>query len=117
MKEHLFNTCPVAQQQWEEIRKLFWRTNRDPHNIKQTIHQWGRDQFSSLVVRRAWSLAMGFNMWLIWKEINQKIFLTKDNPLEMIWKGIQKLIRETILVKSWTQEDWKVTPEEGQILA
>lgn len=116
MQEHLLNSCLVAQQQWEEIKNLFGKTNRDPQDIKQTIFQWGKGQFSSPVVRRAWSLAMGFNIWLIWKERNQRIFQDKINPPEMIWKRTQKFIRETILAEAWEQEDWKTTPEEGRIL-
>lgn len=111
------NSCPIAQQQWEEVRNVFGKSNRDPLDIKQTIFQWGKGQLSSLVVRRAWSLAMGFNIWLIWNERNQRIFQDKENPPEMIWKRTQKLIRETILSNPWEEEDWKTTLEEGRILA
>ena len=98
-------------------QKLFGKTNKDPHNIKDTIKQWGQGQLSIPMVRRAWSLAVGLNMWMIWKERNMKIFQNKEISPKMIWKRTQSHIREAILAETWNQEDWKTTPKEEKILA
>eukprot|EP00253_Pinus_taeda_P021074 PITA_21074 len=99
-QEHILNSCPFAQHQWGEIRSLFGKSNRDPSDIKKTIFQWGKGQFSCKVVRRSWNLAIGFVIWLLWKERNRRIFLDKINTPEKIWKGIQNSIRETILAET-----------------
>eukprot|EP00253_Pinus_taeda_P019943 PITA_19943 len=116
-QEHILNSCPFTQHQWEEIRGLFGKSNRDPRDIKKTIFQWGKGQLSCKVVRRTWNLAIGFVIWLLWKERNRRIFLDKANTPEKIWRGIQNSIRETVLAETWEEEDWKANPEEGRILA
>ena len=110
------NSYSFAQHQWREIRSLFGNSNRDPRDIKKTIFQWGKGQYSCKVIRRAWNLAIGFVMWHLWNERNWRIFQDKINTPKKIWTGIQKVIRETVLKETWEEDDWKVNPEEGRIL-
>lgn len=77
----------------------------------------GKGQFSCKVVRRTWNLAIGFFIWILWKEINRRIFLEKVNTPEKIWRGIQNLIREIVLAETLEEEDWRANYEEGRILA
>ena len=84
------NSYPFAQHQWDEVRNLFGKYNRDPTDIKQTIFHWGKGQFSCLIVRRIWSLAVGFVIWLLWKERNQRIFRDKNNPPGKIWEKLKE---------------------------
>lgn len=116
-QDHLLNSCPYAQLQWDEARNLFGKSNRDPNDIKQTIFHWGNDQFSCSIVRRIWSLAIGFVIWFLWKERNQRIFRDKNNPPGKIWEKIQRAIRETILAENWEEEEWNANPKEKRILA
>lgn len=83
-QEHILNSCPFSQQQWVKVRNLFEKSNRDPLDIKNTIFEWGKGQFSCPVVGRTYNLAIGFVIWLIWKERNRRIFLDKVNPPENI---------------------------------
>lgn len=55
-------------------------------------------------------------MWMIWKESNWRIFENEELPLEQVWKRTLSHIRETILAEVWSQEDWKMTPEEENIM-
>jgi len=116
-QEHLLNSCPYAQHQWDEVRNLFRKSNRDPNDIKQTIFHRGKGKFSCSIVRRIWSLAVGFVIWFLWKERNQRIVRDKNNPPGKMWEKIQKAIRETILAENWEEEEWKTNPEERRILA
>eukprot|EP00253_Pinus_taeda_P007926 PITA_07926 len=96
-QEHLLNRCPFAEHIWEKIRGLFGKTMRDQTNISLTIRQWGTGQFQSKVIRRIWSLAIGFAIWFIWKERNKRIFRGQNSRPEKVWEEISKEIRETVL--------------------
>ena len=67
-QEHLLNSCPYAQHQWEEVKNLFGKSNKDRTDIKQTIFHSGKGHFLGSIVKRIWSLAVGFVIWLLWKE-------------------------------------------------
>eukprot|EP00253_Pinus_taeda_P031554 PITA_31554 len=114
-QEHLLNKCPFAESIWEKIRGLFGRTMRDQTNIRLTIGQWGTGKFHSKVVRRIWSLAVGFVIWFIWKERNKRIFRGQNSRPEKVWEEISKAIRETVLSDRWDEEDWKMDQQEGRI--
>eukprot|EP00253_Pinus_taeda_P025221 PITA_25221 len=114
-QEHLLNKCPFAENIWEKIRGLFGRTMRDQTNIRLTIGQWGTRQFQSKVVRRIWSLTVGFVIWFIWKERNKIIFRGQNSRPEKVWEEISKAIRETVLSDRWDEEDWKMDQQEGRI--
>lgn len=55
-------------------------------------------------------------MWMIWKERNRRIFQNKEMSLEQVWDKTMSHIKETILVETWSTEDWKTTLGEEQIL-
>eukprot|EP00253_Pinus_taeda_P030826 PITA_30826 len=114
-QEHLLNRCPFAEHIWEKIRGLFGKTMRDQTNISLTIRQWGIGQFQSKVIRRIWSLAVGFAIWFIWKERNKRIFRGQNSRPEKVWEEISKAIRETVLSENWDEEDWKMDQCEGRI--
>lgn len=61
-------------------------------------------------------MVAGFNVWNIWKERNGRIFQKKISTLEEVWKRTHRQIRESILAEVWTEEDWKTTDEEADIL-
>eukprot|EP00253_Pinus_taeda_P012904 PITA_12904 len=72
-------------------------------------------QFQSKVIRRIWSLTVGFAIWYIWKERNKRIFREQKSRLEKVWEEISKAIRETVLSEKWDEDDWKMDPGEGRI--
>jgi len=41
-QEHILNNCPFARHQWEEIRTLFGKSNRDPNDIKKNYLLMGQ---------------------------------------------------------------------------
>eukprot|EP00253_Pinus_taeda_P020685 PITA_20685 len=104
-QEHLLNGCSVAQFQWEKTKNLFSTTERNPHDIIQTLSDWGEGKFQSKIVRRAWSIIIGFNVWNLWKERNSRIFKGKSSGPEEVWKRTLRQIRESILAENWAEED------------
>eukprot|EP00253_Pinus_taeda_P005455 PITA_05455 len=100
---------------WEKIRGLFGQTKRDQTSISLTISKWGTGKFQSKVIRRIWSLAVGFTIWYIWKERNKRIFKGQQSRPKQVWEEISKAIRETVLSEKWDEEDWKMDPGEGRI--
>jgi len=76
----------------------------------------GKGQLHSPVIRRAWNLVVGFNIWNIWKERNRSIFQGKISTPEEVWKRAQNQIRETILSETWAGDDWNTPKEETHIL-
>lgn len=115
-QEHLLNGCSAAQFQWEKTRNLFSTTDRNPQDIIQTLCDWGEGKFKSRIVRRAWNLTAGFNVWNLWKERNSRIFKGKASDLEEVWKRTLRQIRESILAENWAEEDWNTSEEETEIL-
>eukprot|EP00253_Pinus_taeda_P028254 PITA_28254 len=106
----------VAQFQWEKTKNLFSTTERNPHDIIQTLSDWGEGKFQSKIVRRAWSITTGFNVWNLWKERNSRIFKGKSSGPEEVWKRTLRQIRESILAENWAEEDWKTSEAEIEIL-
>ena len=115
-QEHLLNGCSVAQFQWEKTKNLFLTTERNPHDIIQTLCGWGEGKFQRKIVRRAWSITTGFNVWNLWKERNSRIFKGKSSGLEEVWKRTLSQIKESILAENWADEEWKTTEAEIEIL-
>eukprot|EP00253_Pinus_taeda_P021717 PITA_21717 len=106
----------VAQFQWEKKKNLFSTTERNPHDIIQTLSDWGEGKFQSKIVRRAWSITTSFNVWNLWKERNSRIFKGKSSGPEEVWKRTLRQIRESILAENWAEEDWKTSEAEIEIL-
>eukprot|EP00253_Pinus_taeda_P018458 PITA_18458 len=114
--KRIWRTKCVAQFQWEKTKNLFSTTERNPHDIIQTLCDWGEGKFQSKIVRRAWSITTGFNVWNLWKERNSRIFKGKSSGPEEVWKRTLRQIRESILAENWAKEDWKTSEAEIEIL-
>eukprot|EP00253_Pinus_taeda_P001855 PITA_01855 len=115
-QEHLLNGCAAAQFQWEQTKILFATTTRNSRDIIQTLSDWGEGKFQRKIVRRAWSISAGFNVWNLWRERNSRIFKGKSTGPEEIWKRTLKQIKESILAENWADEDWKTAEAETEIL-
>ena len=61
-------------------------------------------------------MVAGFNVWNIWKERNGRIFQKKISNPEEVWQRTLRQIRELILAEVWTEENWKTSEEEAEIL-
>lgn len=116
-QEHLLNKCSYAQSLWEEIRRLFGRTKRDPNKIKNTLIQWGRGNYQSKLVSRIWNLMPGFVIWTVWKERNKSIFRDRSGQETNAWDEVCRALKETVLSESWSEEDWKLNQEEQRIVS
>ena len=114
--EHLLILCTKVQTLWENLAQLFRQTDKSNDGIKETIVNWRKGRFHCQVINRAWTLSYGFLVWNIWKERNQRIFQDKEQPMNNIWQHSIGNIRETILTKSWSDEDWKTVGIESQIV-
>eukprot|EP00253_Pinus_taeda_P015440 PITA_15440 len=107
---------------WDKIQKRGFSgparccLSRNPRDIIQTLSDWGEGKFQSKIVRRAWSISVGFNVWNLWKEQNSQIFKGKSSDPKEIWKRTLRQIKESILAENWADEDWKTTEAETDIL-
>lgn len=115
-QEHLLNSCLYTQSLWEEVRVLFGQVNRDPQSLRNTILQWGTGHFHSKLVRRIWSLTLGFVIWEVWKERNRCTFKDRSCHVASIWDVVCRSIKETILSEPWREEDWQLNLAEQRIL-
>ena len=84
--------------------------------VTDIIERWGKGKFNCQVLNRAWTLALGFLLWNMWKERNLRVFQNLEQPMITIWQRSKENIRETILTKKWTDEDWKEVGIEAIIL-
>lgn len=80
------------------------------------IH-WRLSPFKNPIINRAWTLTLGLLVWNLWKIHNRYIFKDQSTPSRLIWKTIKDSIRDTILSKSWVEDDWWLVLEEANILA
>lgn len=108
--EHLMNRCVVKNILWESHGKLFERCNRNYQNIINSIENWPRKPYQNPVINRAWLLSAGFLIWNIWKARNSVIFKAENRARADIWEQTLRNMRETILMESWKDEDWQVSP-------
>ena len=114
--EHIFNTCPSVQEQWRNLEELFRQMDKNNGSILETIANWRKGRYHCQVINRAWGLSLGFLLWNTWKERNNRVFQNSEQPMQVIWQKSIENMRETILVESWTDEDWQTQGFESQIL-
>jgi len=114
--EHLLNNCPLVQPIWRNLELLFRQTDKNNDSIVDTINNWRKGRYQCQVINRAWTLSLGFILWNIWKERNQRTFQDIAQPLLHIWQRTIDNIRETILAENWSEEDWQAVGIEAYIL-
>ena len=55
-------------------------------------------------------------LWLLWKEINQRIFKDIKRPEEVVWGRIQSILKEALKMTEWKIQDLKANAQEQKIL-
>lgn len=68
-------------------------------------------------MRRLSELFLGFTMWNIWKERNNRIFEGRSHSPEDIWKQTRLHIRGTLGLRIWESADLKANQIETRILS
>lgn len=86
-------------------------------DILNTIMNWPRPPFHSLLLNSLWNFLPGFVYWVIWKERNNKIFKNHSMPLDTLWLLLKQNLQETLALRHWKDSDLPVSPQECLILA
>lgn len=80
------------------------------------IEQWPRDPFKNTILNRIWELFLGFVVWELWLERNQRIFERRWRQEGDIWAKIYTHVQEMLGLTWWKDEDMKAGIEEAIIL-
>lgn len=114
--QHLLDTCPLATQMWEKVEFRSQRRCREVGGIIDTIRQWPKSPYNSELLNHLWNIIPGILLWNIWKERNRRIFKNLSSNKEDIWNRVHANIQETMLLKTWTQQDLPTEDNEKNIL-
>eukprot|EP00253_Pinus_taeda_P006621 PITA_06621 len=94
---HLLDACPLANQLWEKASFRCQRLCRLQH--------WQMNPYKSGILNHLWNILPGLLLWSIWKERNKRIFKDQCSRVEIIWSKLCVNLKETLLLRSWTEED------------
>ena len=109
------NSCPLVYKLWEKVSFRCQKDGRTQGDIVSTVRNWARNPFKSKLLNSLWKLIPGFLMWTQWKERNRRIFKNQSMPLDSLWNTVCQNIRETLLLQTWSEEDFPSLPLERTI--
>ena len=93
----------------------FRLTNLNKNSLERTLKNWIRNPFKNPILNCLWKLTLGFILWNLWKERNNKIFNENPSLLDVVWKQIHSNIQETLNLANWSEEDFKCNSKETEI--
>jgi hypothetical protein len=114
--QHLLDSCPLANQLWEKESFRCQIRCRMENDIISSLRQWPQKPYKSELLNCLWNIIPGLILWSIWKERNKRIFKNQCSPIEDIWKRFCGNLKETLLLRPWTQEDLPSLHNEKSIL-
>eukprot|EP00253_Pinus_taeda_P007130 PITA_07130 len=114
--QHLLDDCPLANQLWEKESFRCQRRCRQENNIINSLRQWPQRPYKSELLNRLWNIIPGLILWSIWKERNKRILKNQGSQIEDIWKRLCGNLQETLMLRSWSQEDLPSQTNEKSIL-
>jgi len=98
---HLMETCPLATQLWEKIEQCNRRSEDRMGDITETIRNWPKQPFQSLLLISLWNLIPSFLYWIFWKERNSRIFNNISRPIDTLWLLLKQNLQETLAIRNW----------------
>jgi len=72
--EHLLNSCTSRNFLWQNHEILFGHYDRDYSSTKITMENWMKKICKSPILNQACNISLGFLLWVVWKERNQRVF-------------------------------------------
>ena len=114
--QHLLDSCPLANQLWEKASFRCQRRCKLENKITNSIRQWQRDPYKSEILNHLWRLVPELVLWSIWKERNKRIFKNQCSSIDNIWNLLCKNLQETLMLRSWKEEDWPTLDNEKTIM-
>eukprot|EP00253_Pinus_taeda_P022782 PITA_22782 len=93
---HLLNRCTFNTTLWNWVGEVFEQIDRDAKDIITTLKNWRKHFSDNEIINSAWMLTLGFLIWNVWKEHNNRIFKEKVSPVSNILKLLLKQLKETV---------------------
>eukprot|EP00253_Pinus_taeda_P003909 PITA_03909 len=93
--EHLLNLCQFTSTLWNWVASIFRQTDRDIGSINRTLRNWRRNFSENEIINKAWALVLGFLIWDVWKEHNNRIFKNRIGTSQSIMTQIIRQLKET----------------------
>ena len=113
---HLLDSCHYTSELWDKGANLFRRSDRRRGQPDSTIQQWGENPFSNPILNRLWCTFPAFLVWCVWKERNRRVFELKNKSIHDLWARICSLMKESLKLQAWTNQDLNAPPPERIIL-
>jgi len=111
--EHLLNDCIFTSRLWDTFVTIFQQTYRDKESIINTLNNWRRNFSKYEFLHLAWVLILGFIIWNVWKERNNRIFKNVCSTTQCIFEKILRELKE--MVGTIVQNSPKNPPSENEM--
>ena len=113
---HILDECNFAGKIWKEGERIFRKKAKQNGHPNLTIAQWQHQPFSSKILNRIWELFLGFVVWEVWIERNNRVFKDKAKTEKEVWDTLKTHIQETLKLTRWKDQDLTTNNNEMQIL-
>lgn len=94
--DHLLNLCSFTSTLWNWVATIFRQMDKDRGSITSTLKKWRKIFFDNEIINRAWALILGFLIWDVWKEWNNRVFKNRQGSLVNIMAQILRHLKETM---------------------
>ena len=90
---HILDECNFAGKIWKEGERIFRKKVRQNRHPDLTIAQWQHQPFSIKILNRIWELFLGFVVWEVWIERNNRVFKDKAKTEKEVWDTLKTHIQ------------------------
>lgn len=94
--DHLFNLYSFTSTLWKWVAYIFNQTVRNKNDVTETLKNWRKYFSNNETFNLAQTLILGFLIWDVWKERNNRIFKAKSSSTQRIMAQILKQLKETV---------------------